>query len=48
MTEEMAKAKAARLQRYVKHPTLNYRRIKVTEHKWGIGQFLGDEQVGVV
>lgn len=48
MTRERAEDRATRLNKYVKHPTLNYRAIKTSEHEYGVGEFLGDEQVGIV
>lgn len=48
MTEYAAKEKATRLNKFVKHPSLNYRAIQIGERKYGVGQFLGDEKVGIV
>lgn len=48
MSEERAKIRAQSLNAYVHHPTLNYRAVRIGEREWGVGQFLGDEQVAVV
>lgn len=48
MPEEKAKGKAQRLNKLVKHPTLNYRAVRTSEREFGVGQFLGDNQVATV
>lgn len=48
MPEDKAKRRAAILQKFVKHPQLSYRSVKVSEHKWAVGQFFDEEQVAIV
>jgi hypothetical protein len=48
MTEEKAKARVNTLNAMVKHATLNYRVVKLNDHTYGVGQFLGDQEVARV
>lgn len=48
MPETKAKTRAKILQTFVKHPDLSYRAIKISEFKWGVGQFLKENMVAIV
>lgn len=48
MTEERAKNRANSLMKYVKVPALSYKAVRISEFKWGVGQFYEERQVGIV
>jgi hypothetical protein len=48
VTKEKSEKKAEILNKFVKHPHLSYRSIRVSEHIYGIGQFFKETQVSII